>query len=418
MARSKVKIRSPELVYPYSPTATPMPPIEIEDACQCPRVVVSFSDAYIPYILGALELYRWKDAFTGTDEQKTRTVGLFRDLMGVFAMASRDCGCDDGVTTIYRINPDTGKVEISTDGGDNWNVSPDDLSNISTQLPPLTGEDGDSKKCEAANNVIGALKEIQARWSGYIGVIESLTDFLAALLAEVIALLFVPQGNEGYEDIISRVIAKIYEVGKAIFNTTSEAYDAMFTQSVWDNALCIVVCNVQPDGTFTDAGWAEIRSRFESELNVGGNTAGSSLRCMVDVLGTIGLNNAASLHQQSQAPCDDCTCSNCSNLTEWQVIYGTISLQGPGHIRLQSTTTPGGQSACRLANYTSGNMPHCCFVTVDINSSPVTNTSYLPCGSGTPIDAFPPGGACCYDVSFSDAFNRPLTIDFYFTDCE
>lgn len=415
---SKIKISIPELLYPYSPTAKPLPPLVISDVCECERVVVRFSAAYVPYILGALELFRWQDAFYGTPEEKERTVGLFRDLMGVIAMASRDCGCDDGVITTYRVNPDTGQIEQSSDGGQTWTIPPDSPYTQATQLPPLSGDNGTAKRCEAANNVIGQLKEIQSRWSGWIGVITGLTDFLAQLLAEVIALLFVPEGNEGIAEFITRLLSKIYEVGKELFNTTSAAYDAMFTQQIWDNALCIVLCNVGDDGRFDDAGWSAIRSRFQNELNVGGNTAGSSLACMIDVLGTVGLNNAATLHNQSQAPCDDCTCANCSNLDDWDVIYGTISLQEPGHIRLDSVVLPSGYSACRLANYKSGAMPDCCFVTVDLNSSPVTNTSYTPCGSQTPINSWPTGGACTYDLAFTDVFGRPLTIDFYFSDCQ
>jgi len=415
---TSIKIRNPLLLHPYSIVYKPFPVPTITDICEGYQFNVWIPCALLPYLLGALESWVWEDSFIGTPDEQKIAVGLFHELQRKIAMASNDCGCEDRPAKLTRINPTTGELEQSSDNGATWVTDPNSPYANATHLPPLTGDNGDNKRCIAANNVIGQLKEIQARWSGWIGVLTGITDLMAQLVIEVLMLLFMPEGNEGITEAIARILGKVYDAAKEMTNTTQAAYDAMFTQQIWDNALCIVLCEVQPDGTFTDAGYARIKSRFDNELNVPPASAGSSLRCMMDAMGLVGLNNAATLHNQSQAPCDDCSCANCSNLDHWQVVYGTISLQEPGHLRIQSGDAGGGNTACRIANYHGGATPECCFVTYDFNSSPINTAGYYDCTSQSFVNGLPPGGVCSYDIGVTNLFGQPMTIDFYFSDCE
>jgi len=141
--KSRIKLLVPELLYPYSPVAKPMPPPPVESACDKPRVSVEFSCSLVPYLLGLLELYRYKDSFTGTDEQKTMAVGIMRQLMEQIAMSG--CGCDEDIVTLTRINPETGEVEISTDDGVTWTPDPESPYIQATIAVPLAGENGDVK---------------------------------------------------------------------------------------------------------------------------------------------------------------------------------------------------------------------------------------------------------------------------------
>lgn len=414
---SKIKIVKPELVWPYSPTYKPFPPLEINDACECPRVVVNMSAAFVPYILGALELFRWADAFTGTDDEKQRTVGLFRDLMGVFAMASRDCGCDDGTITIHRINPITGEYEQSTDGGETWETSPDSPYVQATRLPPIPGTPSEQLACEAANNVVYQLKLIQERWSAYIGTIDDFTQFLFNLALEIAALLFLPLAGQALAAVIQAIANKIFEEAQKAFRTTPEQYDAMFTPQVWEDALCILRCAILLNGTFDEQGLSEVKSRFNAELNFSPDSAGDSLAAMVNFLGVVGLNNAASIAGEENAPCDDCQCANCSNLSNWVVLAGTIEQQEPGLLRVSGV--PNGQGGTTIAISSPGGDVgnNCCAVSYDFHASPITNTAYIPCGQASPVVGIVPQGGCMWDVNFTDIFGRPIMVTFTFTNC-
>jgi len=75
---TRYKLPFPELLYPYSPVAKPMPVPPVVDVCEGDLVCVQFSCSLVPYVLGLLEVYRYKDSFKGTDEEKTIAVGVMR----------------------------------------------------------------------------------------------------------------------------------------------------------------------------------------------------------------------------------------------------------------------------------------------------------------------------------------------------
>jgi len=314
---SKITIDDPLLVFPYSPTYKPSPVPTVSAACEAPYVDVRFACALIPYVLGALEVWCWEDAFIGTLEERTLARRIFRDLQGVFAMASKNCGCEDEKTFIYRISPENGQIERSSDGGETWETSPDDPYSLGTQLPPLAGAPGSVKMCQAANNVIQQLKGIQQRWSGWLGTITDILEFEEKLVLEVLALLFVPGEGGVIADIITRLIGKVIETANDMIVVTPEEYDGWFTADVWEQALCILRCNINSDGTFDAGGWQRSRDQMEEQITGGDGTPGNSIKCMIDSLGVVGLNNATTIKSPIFIACTDCDCG-CGDGCEFQ----------------------------------------------------------------------------------------------------
>jgi len=412
----KITIDDPLIVYPYSPVAKPFPVPTITDICEHPLMSVTFPCALLPYVLGALEVWRWEDSFIGTLEERLFAAGMMRDLIGVFAMSARDCDCDPGQVIIRRINPDTGEIEISTDDGVTWQTDPESPYVQATQVAPLSGDDGDIKRCEAANNVVDNMKDVQARWSSYVGVLNNITDLLAAMVIDAALMLFIPVSVVALVPALTVIFAKIIEAAQIILGTTQEAYDLLFTEANWTIARCIIYCNVSPQGTFTDGAIVSIMAQMQQQITNPSPDAGDSMSQMIYAWGRVGTNNAAAIGAGTEGNCDDCTCGDCSNLANWTVVFGTVLEQTPGYIRLASVDNGTGQQSCRLYNW--GAAPgSCCGVHYELVSGVATNQAWYACGSSDPVFSVPPPGQCMHDVNVVNVFNDPMVVEFWFTDC-
>jgi len=409
-----IKIPFPELLFPYSTVAKPMPVPPVQSVCEGDLVCVQFSCSLVPYLLGLLEVYRYKDSFKGTDEEKTIAVGVMRQLMEVLAMSG--CGCDDDKVIIHRINPDTGAYENSEDNGETWETSPDSPYVQATQAVPLGGVDGDAKRCQAANNVIYNMKILQAKYSGMIGTIEDIEKLIIGVLVEGAAMLFLPLIGDVLVALLSPLLLKVIETVQFMFSVTNEQYDALFTDDNWKVLQCILYCNGNGNGKYTDGDIQTIISQTKNQLGAGAQQAGANMASMIDFWSTVGTNNAARIGNGADDTCGDCNCGNCSNLDDWSVIYGTILEQSAGYMRLASTDAGSGNQAVRIANY-SGSGSDCCAVTYNIISGVANNQAYYPCGSGTPVFSVPPAETCMYDIGITNVFSAAMEIEFFFLDC-
>lgn len=301
-----IKLPFPELLYPYSPVAKPMPPPPVQDVCEGDKVCVSFSCSLIPYLLGLLEVYRYKDSFTGTDEEKTIAVGVMRQLMEVLAMAC--CGDDSQVVKIHRINPVTGEIEVSSDDGGTWSTDPQSPYTQAIQQRPLSGTDGDIKRCEAANNVVENMKDLQAQYSNMIDTVTNIQDLLIEMIIAAAGMLFLPLAGALLLDALLPLAGKLIDLGRHLLGLDSAGYDAIFTEGNWTIATCILYCNVQSNGKFTQSGWSLSIAQLKSQLGSSFNDAGANMASMIDFWGLVGLNNAASIGAGAEGNCDDCEC--------------------------------------------------------------------------------------------------------------
>jgi hypothetical protein len=322
--KSTVRLPFPELLYPYSPVAKPMPPPPISNVCEGETVCVSFSCSLVPYILGLLEVYRYKDSFTGTDEEKTIAVGVMRQLMEVFGMAC--CGDDSSVVKLHRINPDTGQLEISTDDGVTWTTDPQSPYVMSTMPKPLSGADGEVKRCEAANNVIEHMKDLQAKYSSYIGVLNDIGELIAAILVEAAGMLFLPLLGSALLTLLLPLAAKVWDTATLLLGTSQSAYDLLFTEENWTLVRCILFCHCQDNGKFTQGGWQAVINQIKSDVTLPDARAGANMAQMIEFWTLVGLNNAAQIGSGEEGNCDDCGCGNACVSADWVVIGNVVEI--------------------------------------------------------------------------------------------
>lgn len=87
----------PLRIFPYAPFTEPLPPPSA--APNAGNIVcLEINRDWVPYILGALEVYRWEDAWQAQGSQLRQVLGWVQDLLMLLASASGVCM--DGVTNI------------------------------------------------------------------------------------------------------------------------------------------------------------------------------------------------------------------------------------------------------------------------------------------------------------------------------
>jgi len=324
-------------VYAPRPEPTPIPTAAWNDE---PLYCLEVNDQWISHILGVMVALDQPDTWIGTPEEIDAARQQVNEIMAAFMAACEDdmnC-CEEPLT---RIAAD-GSIEISTDGGETWTpATTDDPRNKVPQLAPLTGDDGDDKRCRAANNIVRQLKDLQASWSDDLDAGLTLLQ-LGLAFAGGIAALFLTAGTAAVY-----VVPALLEMAAALVGTGSEAYDDLFTTEVWDFALCQFYCHCEPDGTFTQASFNDMLANFDTEFT--GNLALAFSSAMTGWQ-LVGLNRAARLVSTDNLDCSACTdCDDCVDpcLVEW-TFYGvtdvvkisdchyTMTVSGVGHFAFSS----------------------------------------------------------------------------------
>ena len=131
----------PEALWNYTPLLTSAPTPDISSATDAPLICVHMSAALVPYIIGALELYRWRDKWQGSDAQVATALGVMQDLITILTEGD-NCGGD--MPTNFRFTSDCG-LEYTNDSGTSWTAVPGwtDFATICFQGPAgATGAPG------------------------------------------------------------------------------------------------------------------------------------------------------------------------------------------------------------------------------------------------------------------------------------
>lgn len=155
-----------------------------------------------------------------------------------------------------RINPTTGEVESTPDGGTTWNPAPgeDPRHSDSFRLPPLSGADA---ACDAAARITAELQEALDIFLFEVTAATTVTSILGVLL-----LLTGP---------IGWAVDFIFAVSAAIIGIGLLAIDAEFTPTVWDELECIIYKHLDADGQMSaeaaDDIYAEIFATYSSVIS-------------------------------------------------------------------------------------------------------------------------------------------------------
>lgn len=309
-----------------------------ENICIC--VPVPKDWGHIRAFMGQLtELSKWitweKTGGTEAAQAARRWFEITECVQEAIDCAMSDgCGCGASAKpTNTRINPETGIYEESYDGGVTWIPAPQlDPRSSGTVFPPIAGNPGNEMRCEGANSVVSflvSMYEVELdQLQNNATIADAIIAVLAALSALGIFLAFVP----------AAVYALVAFVVGLFGHQIAEDFESAFNEATWDELLCVVYCNIAPDGSFNEETW--VKTWIEA-VGVGGEYAGIWLSEHIKLIGVVGLTNAARAHYPGTRSCDSCECFPECVSEEW-VQVGTVVAQGDGWIEIQAAANPSG----------------------------------------------------------------------------
>lgn len=328
-----------------------------ENICVC--VPVPKDWGHIRAFLGQLtELSKWLTWEKDGTDSAAQTARRWFEITECVAkeidciMAS-GCGCDDRRPTNARINPVTGLYEVSYDNGVTWQTDPgSDPRSSGVVFPGLSGSDGATKRCEAANSVVGFFEDLQQQEYDGLVANQTIAEFFALLVGVLTTLGIVTLG------VASAVGAVIAFVVGLFAHMIPADFDSQFTNATWDSLLCIVFCNMQDDASFSETQWQSIKSQVTADI---GGYAGEWLNNHINLLGVVGLTNAARSNYPGTRSCDDCICTDCVN---FNILQGTLVSQSGSTLVVDSVyDAPNDRYFVQLDNRVEvGGDGTCCFV--------------------------------------------------------
>jgi len=264
-----------------------------------PLLCLQVNDEWVSHILGVLIALDQPDAWIGNEDEIYAARQQVNEIMLAFMEVCDDMSgcCPD---PLIRVNAD-GTIEKSDDGGVTWiPVGNTDPRTTIPQFPPLGGDDGDEKKCSSANNVLGQFKDGIAKFEGYFDTTATVVEFVAACAGAIAALIFAPFT-------VPFIVAAIIALMSAVYNVGKAAYVASFNDGVYGELLCILYCNCQDDGTYSDENFSAIRDAIASNFS---SIASDAFTVLLNGVTLTGLNNMAKTPTGSDTSCDSCHCDD------------------------------------------------------------------------------------------------------------
>lgn len=312
------QLSTPKYAPRFKPTPIPSARWD-EEPLYCLKV----NDQWISHILGVLTALDQPDTWVGTSEQISDARQQVNQIMVAFMEQCDDMSncCPEPNRTRYTID---GHYEISYDGGTTWQSGDDfDPRVTSPTLPPIPGDDGNAKKCDAANSVLVQIKDKVETWQGYLSTAGTLVEFATAAVGLLAVLLFAPAAVPFLLGVCLTLLKTLWDAGE-------EEYALAFTDSVYNDLLCILYCHARSDGTYDDAAISAILSDCASHFDP---IARDAFSAAFKGWGAVGTTNAATIGGGG-LDCDDC--GPCSDACAQQWVEKLDEGYFYGHITEQT----------------------------------------------------------------------------------
>lgn len=189
-----------------------------------------------------------------------------------------------------RYDPECDCVQQSPDGGTTWNDAPglDPRSSSSFRLPPTTVDD---PQCNAAANMVAKLRFFVD------------TDLASASIAGVASSLFaaISLFLPGVGIIVEAILIAV----DVILGIGAGEIAAAFTETVYDDFLCVFYCNIDADGQMSDAQLADIYTAVAATFDA---TVQAVFGAHSSTMGPVGWSNAGVRGESTDADCSACVC--------------------------------------------------------------------------------------------------------------
>jgi len=392
-----------------------------------PFVCVQINQHWIPYIIGLLRPAKFPEYWAGTLDENRNARRDVQNLIDQFQVME-ECGdmticCEDAVY-IYRINPDDGHYERSSDGGTTWTPDPEDPASKIRQLPPIVRDTVPATKCDASTNILEHFEDILILQSEQLGTaitVFELAVAVAGLLLEIFLIVITGGASSPYALTIA---AAIWAAATAALNEGKTAFDDYWDNDNKDIVLCAIYCNIGDDGRFTEAQFAQYQHKVKADLPPG--AARDFGLTAAHAGGAAGFNQMAAYGNAANADCTSCGCNDiCA--TRWNVPSGVENVSGEITSRNETENTIDVQSTNINTDnkyyivIQTDNIDSCCILNSAVanpNGPSDPNPAWIECGRERTIANISYGliGTHCANYIYW-ASTTPFQLRLTFTEC-
>jgi hypothetical protein len=318
----------------------------------------------------------------------------------IMSSSGSGCCCDD---PIYRFTSE-GIREVSHDGGETWEVDPGDPRVSGNVLPPppwLLTPGG--HECEGAitgaNNMHAMMDEILSTGSV---ALSSLYETIAAIICVFSA---------GTACLAAELISAVAVI---ITNLTSTYIDSVLTDAVYDQLKCFLFCHIEPDATFTEAGWLSVKSDINEQI--ANLDARFVLWQMVNAMGAAGMTNLCRLSVTVTGDCDECDCDTCGDGVHLGAQGTNLTDLGAGVWTIEGTAD--GEGNTNALVWLSESETGCCDVGEQIALvGAVTVGFVIDCDGVFSTTGFPIPAGCYRWIGWRNPAGAAFTVQFELNPC-
>lgn len=376
--------------------------IEPENCCICIPIPNDYNHKMA--FLGQLdELGYWWNWERDPLKQGKDAAAVWRKIVACIRedLDMSGCGCGDDKPTNTRINPETGIYEVSYDGGITWEPDPgNDPRQSGTVFPPLAGDPGNTLRCEGANSALGYLQEVQAAELVGLENNASIADFITMLTGFLGAIgiffAFVP----------GAIAALLSFVVNFFGHKIADDFENAFTETLWDELFCILYCHIEPDGSYTEAGWMAVKDELDNDIS---NYGLGWMYNHINLIGTVGLTNAARASYPGTRPCAGCGCDNPCIDTD-RILMGTLVSVTETEIVIQAELTTFNGTTAYWAMYGSETDDFCCLICTMTADPGFTSAGWTDCDGNPQLSTSPNGEMVRNVLGYNTGTTYQMTI--------
>lgn len=328
-----------------------------------------------------------------TDMTPEDVAALCYTIYEIYLQGICDVDCADVAACLYpigrlqRMNPTTGRYEVSDDGGSTWQ----DASEIDPRFVAPRNEQAVNFDCDDAKAIVGYIQNMIDELKDEIDLGYTILGLVAALVS-VLAIVF------SFGAVAPVAIA----FAGALTGITSAAITAALTVDVWERLLCNIHCHISDGSEVTTAQFDEILVQLGADET---GLAYTVLWHAINQMGPVGLHNAVSLNTPTTGLPADCTGCDCDDIWCYTFDFKTAShdtvwtkvgtpgtwvsgqgwratMSGPSHEGVVLETTIAAREITRVDVQVNLGGPH---RVTEIALDNITVDSCNPCAAGVSV---------------------------------